>query len=518
MEKRVKYPVGIQSFSEIRESGYVYVDKTELIFDLIDSGKYYFLSRPRRFGKSLLLSTIKSYFEGCSNLFEGLAIANMEKDWIKYPVILLSLAGYNPSEPDLKEILNIRFDRIEKDFEIDCSVSNPGDRFGNIIRSIYKKTGRKVVILVDEYDAPLVANLDDDKMREEMRDMLKSVYTNLKDMDEYIRFGMLTGVSRFSKMTIFSGLNNLMDISMDDRYSAICGITERELQTNFHDGIRSLADEMEIGYDSALAELKANYDGYHFTENSEDIYNPFSLLWALASSRISSYWFRSGTPTFLVSVLRNQKMPLFKLLTEKVGEMAIADIDTYRTSPLALLFQTGYLTIKEYDKKRRRYTLGLPNREVETGLFTELLADNTYREKYDVDQWAFNIRDAFEEGRPDEALNIAKSFLASIPANVTQNKTEIYYENNLYMLFCLVGCDVQAEYWTSSGRIDLLLRTDRFVYVMELKLDSTPEAALEQIDTKEYALQWIPDQRKVFKIGINFRKDTRNLDSWIIDR
>lgn len=517
MARTVKYPIGIQSFSKIREDNFTYVDKTEIIYNLVNTGQYYFLSRPRRFGKSLLLSTIKAYFEGRQDLFKGLAIEHLEKEWKKYPVILLSLAGYNPSESDLKEILDLRLSQLEEDFGIKNTTSNPGGRFGNIIRGLYKKTGQQVVILVDEYDAPLVAHLDDDDNREAMRNLLKSVYSNLKDMDEYIKFGMLTGVSRFSKMTIFSGLNNLKDISLDDRFSEICGITESELETNFHEGIENLANELEIHYDSAIKELKANYDGYHFTAKSPDIYNPFSLLGALDASKIDEYWFRSGTPTFLVNVLRNQKEPFAKLFTEKVGEIAISDIDSYRTNPLALLFQTGYLTIKEYDKKRKRYTLGIPNREVESGLFTVLLADNANSAKYKIEQWAFDIREAFENGKPEEALKLIKSFFAGIPANITQNKSEIYFENNLYMLLSMIGCDVRAEHWTSYGRIDLLLKTEDNIYVMELKLDSTPEAALNQIEQKEYALQWNPDNRKVFKIGINFSSKTRNLDSWVIE-
>lgn len=516
MKRNIKYPVGIQSFAEIVENNYVYVDKTAWIYQLVNSGKYYFLSRPRRFGKSLLLSTIKAYFEGRRDLFAGLAMDSLEEEWTKYPVVLLSLAGYDSVKSDIDEILDVRFGRIEEDFGIEKTTSNPGERLGNIIRGIFKKNGRKVVVLVDEYDAPLVAHLDDDDKREQVRSTLKSVYTNLKDMDEHIRFAMLTGVSRFSKMTVFSGLNNLMDITLDDRYGEICGVTEKELVTNFRDGIGRLADNMGINYESAVAELKANYDGYHFTGKSPDIYNPFSLLWALDSSEISSYWFQSGTPTFLVKVLRHQKEPLYKLLTEKVSVTAIADIDTYRSSPIALLFQTGYLTIKEYDARRRRYTLGVPNREVETGLFLELLADRTDVDKYKVDQWAFDIREAFEAGHPDEALSLVKAFLAGIPANVTQNKSELYFEDNLYMLLKMVGCDVRAEYWTSCGRVDLLISTDRYVYVMELKLDASADEALAQIQRKDYSLQWIPDHRKVYKIGISFLSSTRNIDSWIV--
>lgn len=517
MERTVRYPIGIQSFSEIRENGYIYIDKTADIYNLIDSGKYYFLSRPRRFGKSLLLSTIKAYFEGRKDLFEGLAMESLEKDWKQYPVILLSLAGYDSSsENGLEDVLNEQLRELEAQYNISSPSPAPSMRFRRIIKEAYSKTGQKVVILVDEYDSPIVAHLDNNTRIEQLRETLKSVYTNLKDMDEYIRFGMLTGVSRFSKMTIFSGLNNLVDISMDDEFDTICGITEDELKTNLKDGIKNLAASMDSSYDAALSELKKNYDGYHFTKNSKDIYNPFSLLSALRKSEISSYWFKSGTPSFLVKALHHQKEPIYKLLTEKVGEMAISDIDSYRTSPLSLLFQTGYLTIKSYDFKKRRYSLGVPNREVETGLFTELLSDNAKMDKYKIDQWAFEIRDNFEEGRPEVALQLIKDFLAGIPGNVTQNKTEIFFENNLYMLLKMVGCDVQAEYWTSFGRIDLLLKTGNYIYVMELKLDSTPETALDQIEQKEYALQWAPESRKVFKIGINCLSQTRNLDSWVI--
>lgn len=516
MERKIKYPIGIQSFSEIREGGYVYVDKTEIIHNLTESGKYFFLSRPRRFGKSLMLSTIKAYFEGRKDLFTGLAMDNLEKEWKKYPVILLSLASYNPSESDLMQILDNRLTRLEKEFELDSNTTNPGERFGNLVLNIYKKTGEKVVILIDEYDAPVVAHIGEDGKFEEMRNILKSVYTNLKDLDEYIKFAMLTGVSRFSKLTIFSGLNNILDISLDERYSEICGITEDELKHTFKEGISQLALKLNTDYDGALARLKENYDGYHFTENSADIYNPFSLLIALDRKKIAAYWFQSGTPTFLVKVLRGQKEPLREIFNEKVSESAISEIDTYTTSPQSLLFQTGYLTIKDYDPEYDQYTLGIPNKEVENGLLTELLSDSTDLDKVQLDKRLREIRIAFDEGRPDNALERIKSFLAGMPANMTHKNIELYYENNLYMLLRLLGIDVRAEWWTADGRIDLLLITKRFIYIMELKLDSTPEIALAQINTKQYDSQWKYDGRKIFKIGINFLSKTRNLDTWII--
>lgn len=516
MERKVKYPIGIQSFSEIRESGYIYVDKTQHIYNLIDTGKYYFLSRPRRFGKSLLLSTIKAYFEGRRDLFEGLAMERLESEWERYPVILLSLAGYNPSESDLMEILDSRLGRLEQDFGITPISSNPGERFGDLIRGLFKKTGKQVVILIDEYDAPIVEHLGDEGRRDEMRDLLKSVYTNLKDMDDYIRFGMLTGVSRFSKVTVFSGLNNIQDISLLDTYSEICGITETELKVNFREGIANLAAKLETDYDSALASLKENYDGYHFADESADIYNPYSLLIALKDRKIASYWFQSGTPAFLVKVLRGQKEPLREIFNEKVSEATISDIDTYGTSPQSLLFQTGYLTIKDYDPEYELYTLGIPNKEVRTGLLMELLADSTEMDKIRLDRRLREIRMAFDEGHPHDALDCIKSFLAGIPGCITQKDKELYYENNLYMLLSLLGMDIRGEWWTADGRIDLLLMTKRFIYVMELKLDSTPEAALAQIDTKDYALQWKHDGRMVIKVGINFISETRNIGTWAI--
>lgn len=515
-EALVKYPVGIQSFEEIRTGGYVYVDKTALIYQLVTTGKYYFLSRPRRFGKSLLLSTIQAYFEGRKELFEGLVIYEMEKAWDAYPVLTLSLSSYNPSDSDLHELLDAQIGNMELKYGKRYDTQLLSARFANVIVSAFEKTGRKVVVLVDEYDAPLVAHLDDDPRREVVRDLLKSVYTNLKDMDQYIRFAMLAGVSRFSKMTIFSGLNNLKDISLLPKWGEICGVTEDELKANFHEGISRLGEALDTDYTGALVALKEHYDGYHFTEASTDIYNPFSLLNALDDSRIDSYWFRSGTPTFLLKYLSRITLPLQELLGERISETAISDIETYRILPLALLFQTGYLTIKAYDRRSRRYSLGIPNKEVEEGLFLGLLSYNTECDKNEVGNKVWDIRDALEAGNPDLALDIIRSFFAGIPCNVTQTHKELYFENNLYLLFKLVGIDARAEWCTADGRIDILLEMPDYIYVMELKLDKTPEEALAQIDAKDYALQWKYDGRKVFKIGINCSSDKRNIDTWKI--
>ena len=513
----LKYPIGIQTFSKIIEEGYCYIDKTALIYKLVKSGKYYFLSRPRRFGKSLLLSTIEAYFEGRKELFKGLAMEKLEREWESYPVMYLSLAGYRTSDKNLKALLDNRLFEFEERFGVVKRTDDIAERFRNVIRAASESSGKKVVILIDEYDAPLVAHLDDDVNKDEVRDLLKSVYSNLKDMDRHINFAMLTGVSRFSRMTIFSGLNNLKDISLLPEWNEICGITESELKENFQTGITKLAERMNTDFKGALSLLKENYDGYHFTEDSADIYNPFSLLNALDDSKIAPYWFQTATPTFLIKYLGRFNEPLSEIFTENVSGAALTDIETYRVTPVALLFQTGYLTIKDYDRRRNSYLLGIPNKEVEVGLFSELLATNIQTEKYRLDKRLWDIRDAFEAGNPDLALEIIRSLFKGIPGTVTANHPEIFFENNLYLLFRLIGIDARAEWWTSDGRIDILLKTSAFIYVMKLKLDRSAEEALHQIDTKEYALPWKYDGRKVFKIGINFLSSSRNIDTWKIN-
>lgn len=517
METNPKYPIGIQTFSEIIKGDYIYIDKTNLLFQVVHEGKFFFLARPRRFGKSLLLSTIKAYFEGRRELFTGLAIDSLEKEWSEYPVIEISLSSYNPDdENSLEEILDNIIARFEEKYGLLRATENLAMRFRNLIESAKEKTGRNVVILIDEYDAPIVNHLGDEKKMERMRNVLKSLYSNLKDMDAYIHFAMLTGVSRFSKMTVFSGLNNIHDITLDPRYSEICGITEAELKDNFRQGISRLADAYDTTYDGALALLKTNYDGYHFTERSADIYNPFSLLLALDKSKIGAYWFQTATPSFLVKLLGKGKTPVMDLIAPRVPETAISDIDTYRSSPLSILFQTGYLTIKDYDRRRERYTLGIPNREVRTGLFTELLAFNADMDKLKVQMKMMDIRDAFDDGEPEKAFQLIKSFFAAIPAIVTQHDKELYYENNLYMLLNILGLDVRAEWYTSDGRIDMLVMTPDFIYVLELKLDASPEEALAQIASKDYSLQFEPDGRRIFKIGVSFSSTTRNISGWLI--
>lgn len=516
-QANIKYPIGIQSFEFLREDGYTYIDKTAIIYRLINSAKYNFLSRPRRFGKSLLLSTLKAYFEGKKHLFEGLAIYDLEEKWESHPVIMLSLAAYNPNNSNLEELLAVQMSEHEGKYGILNQIADLGSRFRNLIYSAHQATGRRVAILIDEYDAPLTSHLHDEKRRQEIAGLLKSVYVNLKDMDEHIQFAMVTGVTRFSKMSIFSGLNNLKDISLDVAYSEICGLTEPEIERYLKPGIEKLAKAMEVDYTGALRLLKNKYDGYHFTEDCPDMYNPFSLLNCLDQTKFGSYWFQNGTPSFLMKALTHSPNGLPALLADQVSAAVLSDIDTFKTSVVSLLFQAGYLTIKDYDKRRMRYTLKVPNEEVEEGLFTQLLAYISETSNADVEDCKWDIRDAFEDGNPAKGLEVAKTFFAGIPPYLSQNKPEIYFENNLYLLFRLVGMEVNAEWWSADGRIDMLLRTDDYIYVMEFKLDKSAEEAMEQIDSKDYTRQFQTDGRKIVKIGVNFSSENRNIDKYIIE-
>ena len=510
----IRYPIGVQSFESLRELSYLYVDKTDLIYNLVHTGKCYFLSRPRRFGKSLLLSTIQAYFEGKKELFKGLAIEQLETEWQPHVVLTLSLAKYNSSiEGSLEEILNNQFLTWEHQYDVKIKSTNLASRFENIIRAAYQASGKSVVILVDEYDHPLIETMHDPERSEAHRLLLKSIYVNIKDLDQYIRFTMLTGVSRFSKMTIFSGLNNLQDISLNREYAAICGITDREITDNFRQGIERLAQEYDTDYDGAVALLKANYDGYHFAKTSPDIYNPFSLLWALKDSEIGAYWFQSGTPEFLIRQIQKSGSFLPDMFDETVEVRTLSSNDISNTKPTALLYQTGYLTIKRFEKPDL-FHLGIPNLEVRKGLFQNL--SDCYVDK-DGDRVARNVhevRKLLESGRIDEAMERLRTFMAGIPYEFADKATELHYENNLFIIFMLIGVDARPEWHTSDGRIDLLLSMRNYIYIIELKRDGTPREALDQICKKDYARQFARDSRPVISLGITFSTSTRNITAW----
>lgn len=517
MSKRLTYPLGQQDFRGIIEDGKVYVDKTGLIFSLVHHSKYIFLSRPRRFGKSLLLSTIKYYFEGHKELFKGLEISNKENNWRKHPVFHLQLSATNSRDLNsLPQVISQQFDEWEKSLGTEQKYSDLSSRFRNIIIESVKTYGEKAVVLIDEYDHSLINTLEDSEIHEHNKEILKSVYSILKDMDAYIHFGMLTGVTRFSKAGIFSGLNNITDITFSEEFSAICGFTENEILDNLWPGVETLAEKRECSPQEAYNLLKEAYDGYHFSENLIDIFNPYSVLNCLASGKISNYWIESGTPTFLINKLKESQEPFFELFNEKADTTSLAAVDTAFTSPLALLFQTGYLTIKSYDKKEEVYKLGIPNKEVREGFFTIIWSDFTRKDRMKGIQLTRKMKDLLEQGEPDTFLELLKSFLAGIPYHLTSKSPEIYFENNLFIIFQMMGCDVKSEEPTSWGRIDLTVKTPKYIYVIEIKVDKSAEEALTQIEQKDYALKYRNDDRRIFLIGIDFSSDSRNIIDWKI--
>lgn len=510
----VKYPIGIQSFEMLRKLSYLYIDKTELIYNLAMTSKCVFLARPRRFGKSLLLSTVQAYFEGKKELFKGLAIEQLETDWQPHAVLKLSLASYNPSDNgNLEAILDNQFLIWEEQYDVKIKATDLSSRFGNIIRAAHGASGRPVVILIDEYDHPLISNIHDADKLEEHRLLLKSIYVNIKDLDQYIRFTMLTGVSRFSKMTIFSGLNNLEDISFDDEYAAICGITEDELHSNFREGISNLSNKYSISPEEAITLLKTHYDGYHFSEVSPDIYNPFSLLNTLKKKKIDAYWFQSGTPEFLIRRIQDSNEFLPDMFDESVEGRILSSSDILDSRPTSLLYQTGYLTIKRFEMPDV-YHLGIPNLEVRKGLF-----QNLARYYFDKDDTViFNhvreVRKLLEAKQIGEAMERLRTLMAGIPYEFADKATKLHYENNLFIIFMLIGVDARPEWHTSDGRIDLLLSMRNYIYIIELKRDGTPQEALDQIRKKDYARQFAGDPRPVISLGITFSTPPRNITAW----
>lgn len=512
----LKYPIGVQSFEKIRTEGYLYVDKTEYIDKLISTGSYYFLSRPRRFGKSLLLSTIEAFFQGKSQLFDGLAIARSGHDWQPHPVFHLDLNLRNYDKPDsLTSILDLHLKVWEHEYGITDTLKYPEDRFANVIKSAFKQTGRKVVILIDEYDKPMVSNLRNEPIMEQFRDMLSAFYGVLKSLDSYIRFGMLTGVSRFGKMSVFSGLNNLNDISMDDDFAGISGITQEELNTYFRQGISALGDKLEKSPDDTCALLKQMYDGYHFSEALLDIYNPFSLLNTFYKGKISSYWSETGTPKFLAELLQDYQYDLDGIDGSLCTELDLKASDRYRTNIVPLLFQSGYLTIKGYDREFALYKMGYPNQEVEQGFLSYLIENFTDKKELAKSDLSMLVLEA-RMGDADKFMTRLKSFFSGFPYDQIPN-LKVHYQNVLYIIAKLIGLHVHTEFKTSDGRIDLLIETDKYVYIIECKLKGTAKSALKQINEKEYAAPFRAMGKRVIKIGAAFDPKKRTLRNWLIE-
>ena len=514
----MKYPIGIQTFENIRTEGYAYVDKTALVYKLVSEGKYYFLSRPRRFGKSLLLSTLKAYFQGKKDLFDGLAMAGLEKEWKEYPVFHFDFnTGLYTNLEGLNSTIDYQLLKLEQRFGIDKANLSLSDRFRELISRANEQTGQKVVILVDEYDKPLLESIGNPELQNEYRKVLKSFYGVEKTMDSCIRFAFFTGVTKFSKVSVFSDLNNLSDISLDYRYGAICGISEQEIRENFDTEVAELAVENSMTKDECYAMLKSSYDGYHFSAESAGMYNPFSLLKTLDCKRFGDYWFATGTPTFLVVVLQHTDYPLDKLTTEEVDVRTMDSVDMMYSNPIPLLFQSGYLTIKDFDKEFQSYRLGFPNEEVERG-FAQFLATYYFaggmNGSFTINNFVKDVRN----GKVEDFMTRLQALFADGDYQV-MGKMEIYFQNTLSVIFKLMGLYVQVERHTSRGRMDVTIQTRDYIYVMELKVDKSADEALKQIEDKQYAAPFAADPRKLFKVGVCFGSESKGIDEWkVVER
>ena len=511
------YPIGKQNFENLRNEGYVYVDKTAIIYKLVKEGCVYFLSRPRRFGKSLLLSTLEAYFTAKKELFTGLAIEKLEKDWIKYPVLHLDLnAKKFDKTQDLYDILNAQLHIYEELYEskpVDTSVEG---RFRAVIRAAKEKTGRNVVVLIDEYDKPILQAIGNEPLQDEFRNTLKAFYGVIKSADADLKFALLTGVTKFGKVSVFSDLNNLNDISMSPRFHNICGITNEELHTVFDKEIELLALNNEQTKEEAYATLKKNYDGYHFSYSTDGIYNPFSLLWTLNEKRYGSYWFATGTPTYLIELIKKANFNIEELSNYIASEEQLNSIHIDDIDPIPVLYQSGYLTITDYDKEFELYTLDYPNEEVKAGFINFLLPFYTQVKERQSQAIISKFVTSARAGKAQEFMQQLQSLMAGTPYDLVKD-LENHYQNVMYIITKLMGLYVQAEYRTLNGRIDLLIGTKEYLYIIELKFNGTAQQAIQQINNKEYSLPFEQQERKIIKIGANVSTKTRNIENWIIE-
>ncbi len=514
----MKLPIGIQDFESLRIDGYAYVDKTEQIYRLISEGRYYFLSRPRRFGKSLLITTLKAMFLGKRELFKGLAIEKKEDwDWAVHPVLFLDLNTERyDSKETLTDRLNLFLSGYEQTYGRNEAEKSLGARFEGVIQRAYKKTGQRVVILVDEYDKPMLQAIGNKELQDEYRNTLKGFYGALKSMDGCIKFAMLTGVTKFGKVSVFSDLNNLIDISLDYEYHDICGITEQELLTVFAERIDMLAQRNRLSQEACIAKLRKMYDGYHFEETAPGVYNPFSVLNTFSKNKFGSYWFETGTPTYLVKLLRNHYYDLDVMARAEVTADVLNSIDAESKDPIPVIYQSGYLTIKDYNSEFKKYMLGFPNEEVEEGFVKYLtpyyLNNVDKRTSFNIEEFTSDVRN----GKPEQFLERLKSLFASAPYDSTTGDKENHFQNMMWVVFKMMGFYSHTEYHTSDGRIDLLVETPLYRYVMEFKLDGTAEEAMEQIKSKDYPLQFQMDEKKTFLLGVNFSRETRTIERYLI--
>lgn len=512
------YPLGIQTYSEIRERDLLYIDKTEYIYRMTHGNmKYVFLARPRRFGKSLLTSTLKSYFEGKKELFKGLAIEKLETEWEQYPVLHFSLAGGKYMEKDaleryLDEMLKIE----EHKWGITNTIVDANNRLAYLIRTACEKTGKKVVVLVDEYDAPLLDVVHEDLHLTQLRNVIRNFYSPLKDADPYLRFVFLTGITKFSQVSIFSELNNINNISMLPEYAGLCGITLEEIKTQMQVDVEYLGKRLGKTYEETMKALRSNYDGYHFAWPSPDVFNPFSLLAALSNGRIRPYWFSTGTPTYLLEMMKK-----FDVLPNQIGEMQAreSDFDTpteNMTSLTPLLYQSGYLTIKNYDADFDVYTLNIPNQEIRTGLFESLLPNYLKFGQTGSVTIAY-LAKALHNDDMDGALKLLQDFLCTVPYCNVKNY-EGHYQQILFIIFTLVTqFDIDVEVHTPHGRIDMVVMTHTRIFIIEFKLNRDAQTALHQINLKNYSKRFALSALPVTKVGVNFDSEKGNITDWVIE-
>ena len=524
----MKYPIGIQSFAQIREDHYTYVDKTALIYQLVSTGKIYFLSRPRRFGKSLLVSTLKNYFLGKKELFKGLAIEKLETEWREYPVFHIDFNGSNFTVPGtLEDILEGTIKGWEREYGKSQDYTDIGKRFAYVLKQAHKQSGRRCVVLIDEYDKPILDVLDtgikgeqeETLLEDRNREVLKGFYSVFKAADDDLQFVLLTGVTKFSQVSVFSGFNQPADISMDIRYEALCGITQEELEHYFAGPISDMADREGISKQEMTGLLKRQYDGYHFSKAMTDIYNPFSLLNAFATRDMQDYWFRSGTPSYLIRLLAHTDENLDELTGKYYDPQEFVDYKANVEKPLPMIYQSGYLTIKDYKPRRGTFLLDFPNNEVKKGFVSLVASDYFKPQRENVNSWIQDLIDALEEGDTDKLHKLFTSFLADIPYTMRrkqdERERERYFHYTFYLIFRLVSVyTVYTEKEQSEGRVDCIVETPDYVYIFEFKLDGSADEALRQIEEKGYARPYASDRRPIYKIGASFSSQTGTIDDW----
>lgn len=518
MAQARKYPIGIQTFSEIRERNYLYIDKTQYLVDFIDKGyKYVFLSRPRRFGKSLFASMIHAYYEGRKDLFEGLAMGEYEKDWVKHPVLHFDMSAAKHMDKDMLEryLADMLTDQ-EAVFGYKSEKQDPNIRLKDLVVTANRLTGRKVALIIDEYDAPLLDVVHEELNLVALRRAMQNFYSPIKSLDPYLEFVFLTGITKFAQLSIFSELNNLFNISMYDKYSAICGISSEELHTQMLPDVERLAEHLHLSVDETFERLKRKYDGYHFSKNSEDVYNPFSLIKALASGDIGDYWFDSGTPTYIIKLLQKYNVGLRDLTGQDAG---VSDFDVSpenMTTALPLLYQSGYLTIKHYEPMIDLYTLGYPNEEVRTGMVRSLAANYLTPAEGTNSSFVIKFVKAVIADDMEQALTLMRAYLSGVSYRLS-NKTERDVQTIFYLVFSLIGSFIKVEEESAHGRADVVITLPSVVYVMELKFDGSADAALRQIDEKGYLIPYTADGKRLVKVGVNYSSEERTITEWRIE-